>query len=128
MSFEKRVIRELAGLFPDLSDHLMGIYASIKDIMRPFQSQAYYRREFAGSYSIKTVLPALYPDDTEFDYASLDSIQNGSEAMSAFPALHERPPEEISKTREALLAYCRLDTLGMVKILQFLEREAFIGL
>ena len=123
-SFESRFISELAGLFPDLSDHLTGIIDYIKDIMRPFQSKAYYRREFGGSYSIKAVLPALYPDDKELDYNNLDIIHDGEEAMGTFPTLHEKPPEEIAKIRKALLAYCRLDTLGMVKILQFLEAEA----
>jgi len=37
--------------------------------------------------------------------------------MDAYAALHEQPPEEIEKIREALLAYCKLDTLGMVRIL-----------
>jgi len=123
MSFEKRIIAELAELFPDLSDHLTKINDSIKDIIQPFRSKAYYRREFAGSYSLKAVLPALYPDDKELDYQNLE-IQNGGEAMDTFPTLHEKTSEEIAKIRKALLAYCRLDTLGMVKILQFLETEA----
>jgi len=124
MSFEKRVIKELAALFPDLSEHLLSINESMKDIMQPFQTHAYYHRKFAGSYSIKAVLPALYPNDKELDYNSLNLIQVGTEAMAAFPTLHEKSPEEIAKIREALLAYCRLDTLGMVKIMQFLETSA----
>jgi len=120
MSFEKRILKELAAIFPDLAEHLMDIYASMKDIMLPFQTHAYYRREFAGSYSIKAVLPALYPDNRELDYSNLNGIQNGSEAMGTFPTLHERPPEEIARIRKALLAYCCLDTLGMVRILEYL--------
>jgi len=38
--------------------------------------------------------------------------------MDAYATLHEKPPEVIAETREALLAYCRLDTLAMVKILE----------
>jgi hypothetical protein len=122
MSFEKRVIAGLADLFPDLSKHLMSIHDSMQDLMIPFQTHAYYRREFNGSYSIKTVLPALYPNDLELDYSSLNSIHTGSEAMNAFPDLHTRPSEEIAQIREALLAYCRLDSLAMVKIVEFLEK------
>jgi hypothetical protein len=121
MSFEKGVITGLAALFPDLSARLMDIHDSIQDLMTPFQTHAYYRREFGGSYSIKAVLPALYPNDPELDYSSLDTIHQGSEAMNAFPNLHTRPPEEIAQIRKALLAYCRLDTLAMVKIMEFLE-------
>jgi len=124
MAFEKRIIAELAEFFPDLSGHLTQMHDSFKDIMKPFMSQAYYRREFAGSYSIKTILPVLYPDDKELDYSNLELIHDGGEAMDTFPTLHEKPPEEIAKIRKALLDYCRLDTLGMVKILQFLEKKA----
>jgi hypothetical protein len=122
MTFEKGVITGLAALFPDLSEHLMDIHDSLQDLMTPFQTHAYYRREFGGSYSIKVVLPALYPGDPELDYSNLDTIHQGSEAMNAFPDLHTRPPEEIAQIRKALLAYCRLDTLAMVKILEFLEK------
>ncbi|AEF80554.1 DUF2779 domain-containing protein, partial [Leadbettera azotonutricia] len=119
--FEKRVIKDLADLFPDLSNHLLDIQSHIKDLMTPFQSHAYYRREFQGSYSIKTVLPGLFPDDPELDYHNLELIQNGSEAMTAFPGLEKKRPEEITAIRQSLLAYCRLDTLAMVKIWGYLK-------
>ena len=121
MSFEKGRLEELAALFPDLSSHLMEICESMKDLMQPFQSRAYYRREFAGSYSIKVILPTLYPNNKELDYSNLETIHKGDEAMGIFPTLHEKTAEEINKIRKALLAYCRLDTLGMVKIMEFLE-------
>ena len=121
MTFEKRILKELADFFSDLSFHLMKVHDSMKDIMQPFQSHAYYRREFAGSYSIKKVLPALFPDDKKLDYSNLVLVQHGGDVMDIFPTLHEKPSEEIAKIREALLAYCRLDTFGMVKILQYLE-------
>ena len=38
--------------------------------------------------------------------------------MALYPTLHEQQPEDIVKIREALLAYCKLDTLAMVKILE----------
>ncbi|WP_245534719.1 DUF2779 domain-containing protein [Treponema primitia] len=119
--FEKRVIKDLADLFPDLSNHLLDIQSHIKDLMTPFQSHAYYRREFQGSYSIKTVLPGLFPDDPELDYHNLELIQNGGEAMTAFPGLEKKRPEEITEIRQSLLAYCRLDTLAMVKIWGYLK-------
>jgi hypothetical protein len=119
-SFEKRVIKSLGELYPDLQEHLMGIHKNIKDLMKPFQGHDYYCREFYGSYSIKYVLPALYPNDPELDYHSLGEIQNGSDAMNAFPDLSSKTPEEIEKIRKALLSYCRLDTLAMVKICEFL--------
>lgn len=44
--------------------------------------------------------------------------------MTAYATLHEQTPEEIEKIRVALLAYCRLDTLAMVKVLGKLYEAA----
>lgn len=118
ISFEKKQTKGLACLFFDLTEHLMGIHDHMLDLMIPFQSGAYYRREMGGSYSIKKVLPALCPDDPELDYHALNLVHNGEEAMTAYASLHEKPPEEIAEILAALLAYCRLDTLAMVKILE----------
>lgn len=118
MSFEKSRIKALSALFPNLSKHLMSIHDNMVDLAQPFQSGVYYCREMGGSYSIKSVLPALCPGDPELDYKSLPLIHNGSEAMTAYATLHEQPPEKVAEIRTALLAYCRLDTLAMVKILE----------
>jgi len=117
MGFEKGQIKRLAALFPDLSDHLMSLHDNMMNLAIPFQSGAYYCKKMGGSYSIKAVLPALCPDDPELDYNALN-IRNGSEAMNAYAELANKPPEEIEKIRAALLAYCRLDTLAMVRILE----------
>ena len=121
MSFEKSIIRNLADLYPDLSDHLMKIHDNIKDLMVPFQSRYYYSKELQGSYSIKYVLPALFPNDPTLDYHSLDNVHNGSEAMDAFATLHLKSKEEQEEIRHSLLEYCKLDTLAMVKILEKLK-------
>ncbi len=118
MSFEKTVIKNLAARFPDLSDHLMNIHDNMHDLMIPFQKQYYYQKEFQGSYSIKYVLPALCPGDPELNYKALEGVHNGSEAMATYAALPKHTPEEIEVIRKQLLAYCRLDTLAMVKVLE----------
>ncbi len=118
MSFEKTVIKNLALQFPDLSAHLMKIHDNMHDLMVPFQKQHYYRKEFQGSYSIKYVLPALCPNDPELDYHALEGVHNGSEAMATYAGLTEHTKEEIEIIRKQLLAYCRLDTLAMVKVLE----------
>lgn len=118
MKFEKMVIKNLAETYPDLAEHLMNIHDNIKDLMIPFQKQYYYSEALEGSYSIKYVLPAMCPDDPELDYHALDGIHNGGEAMTAFADLPNHTPEEIATIRKNLLAYCRLDTLAMVKILE----------
>jgi hypothetical protein len=116
-SFERGVIKELARQFPNFSESLMNIHDNIKDLLDPFRAGYYYRKEMGGSNSIKSVLPALFPDDPELDYNALDLIHDGYEAMEAFPAMADMTQEKLARTRAALLAYCRLDTLAMVKIL-----------
>jgi hypothetical protein len=121
MSFEKGQIKRLATLFPDLADRLMDMHDNMINLAIPFSSGAYYCKEMGGSFSIKAVLPALCPNDPELDYNALDLIHNGSEAMNAYASLTDEPqrtPEKKKKIRAALLAYCRLDTLAMVKILE----------
>ena len=118
MSFEKGRLKALARLCPDLAEHLMNLHDNMIDLATPFQSGAYYCREMGGSYSIKSVLPALIPNDPELDYKSLNLIHNGGEAMNAFATMHKKTSDEIVEIRNALLAYCRLDTLAMVKILE----------
>ena len=118
MSFEKSRIKELAYLFPDLEDHLMSIHDNIQDLIIPFRKGYFYTKAMGGTASIKAVLPAMFPRDPELDYKALNLIQNGGDAMNAFPKLHEKKPEEIAEIRKALLAYCKLDTLAMVRILE----------
>jgi len=116
-SFEKARIKELSLLFHDLEKHLMNLHDNMIDLAEPFRTGAYYCREMGGSYSIKSVLPALCPNDPELDYNALNLVHNGIEAMNAFCDLHTKTLEQIAETRKALLAYCKLDTLAMVKIL-----------
>ncbi len=121
-SFECGRIKELANTFPDLSDHLMSIRDNIVDLLTPFQSGWYYNRAMGGSFSIKSVLPAIFPDDPGLDYHNLEGVHNGGEAMTVFPKIKDMPPEEQEKTRQELLEYCKLDTYAMVKVWQELVR------
>ena len=115
--FEKSNINDkLAVMFPDLKEEIERINSNIVDFMKPFENRNYYTKEMEGSYSIKYVLPALYPDDPELDYSKLEGVHNGQEAPEAFLRLKNESPEEQIKTRKNLLDYCKLDTWAMVKI------------
>ena len=123
-TFERTQLLNLAALFPKMETHLMSIRENIVDLMLPFSSGMYYCREMGRGYSIKNVLPALCGSDPELDYQKLPLIHNGGEAMTAYATLHEQPQEEAAKIRAALLAYCKLDTLAMVKLLGKLYEAA----
>ena len=126
-STEIGIMKKLAAQFPDLSAHLLSICSNTLDLMVPFQKKYYYCKEMQGSYSIKYVLPALCPNDPELDYHALDGIHNGGEAMNAFAQLPNHTPEEIELIRKQLLAYCKLDTLAMVKVLEKLYEAVGLG-
>lgn len=84
--------------------------------MVPFRQKKYYTKDMHGSYSIKYVLPALFPDDPSLNYKNLDLVHNGIEAMDSFNDLIGKTKEEQQYIRERLLRYCELDTYAMVKI------------
>ena len=123
-TFECGRINELAETFPDLAEHLLNIKDNIVDLIVPFRSGWYYNRAMGGNFSIKTVLPALFPNDPELDYHALEGVHNGTEAMTIFPQIQFMPPEEQQTTRHNLLKYCELDTLAMVKVLEKLKEAA----
>lgn len=124
MSFEKTVIKELAEAFPDLYNHLMRIHDNIVDLLVPFREGCYYVPAMGGSFSIKSVLPALFPNDPELDYHNLSGVHNGSEAMDIFPKIKEMSFLKARRARKDLLRYCELDTWAMVKIWEKLVEVA----
>ena len=117
-SFECTRLKELAALYPDLSSHLLAIEENIIDLLIPFQNGYYYTPAMKDSFSIKSVLPALYPDSEELNYNNLDGVHNGMDAMTIFPKIKDMSPEEREKARENLLKYCGLDTLAMVRVME----------
>lgn len=124
MAFEKSVIKKLAELYPEYKEHLLNIESNIKDLIIPFRNRSYYSKDMNGSFSIKYVLPALFPNDPSLDYHNLDLIHKGDEASSAFNNIDKLSDKEKEEVRNALLKYCELDTYAMVKIYNKLKEIA----
>ncbi len=117
-AFECTRLKELQDLFPQHARDIDRILNRIIDLMEPFQKKWYYTPEMNGSYSIKSVLPALVP---ELSYNDLE-IGEGGTAMAAFEGLlNIKDDTEKQKIRNALLEYCKLDTEAMVRILEKLK-------
>ena len=58
----------------------------------------------------------MFPDDPELDYTRLE-IQDGGMAMDTFASLYLlKNPQQRDEIGNNLLAYCRLNTLAMVRI------------
>lgn len=112
----------LFAQFEEFSYHLMCIHDNIQDLMRPFQKKDYYTPSMKGSYSIKNVLPALVPEMGKA-YKELSLVHNGGDAMKNFGRLSKMDVEEKEAYRKALLEYCKLDTLAMVKVLEKLKER-----
>ena len=116
-SFEKGILLDLADAFPHSADALRERISRIRDLMPPFQQKLYYTPEMNGAYSIKEVLPALVP---ELNYDHLP-INNGGDASLYFELMIYDLSVDHTAIRNNLLAYCKMDTLAMVRILEKLE-------
>ncbi|PCI41451.1 MAG: hypothetical protein COB46_03535 [Rhodospirillaceae bacterium] len=113
-SFERTQLAKLATSFPDLADDLNVIINRLADLL-PITRGYIYLRDFGGSFSIKAVAPALSPDLT---YDDLELVSDGGAASTTFTRLtsgmlgeYETP----TVLRNALLEYCKRDTMAMVK-------------
>ncbi|MEK9781191.1 MAG: DUF2779 domain-containing protein, partial [Gammaproteobacteria bacterium] len=114
-SFEKNCINSLAEFCPDLAEDLYALNKRFVDLIEPFRNGGYYASEFKGSFSIKSVLPAICTNDKDLDYKELE-ISNGGMASNAFKEMREQSKDQIEHTRSKLFQYCRLDTYAMYAI------------
>ena len=80
-----------------------------------------YHPAFGGSFSLKDVLPALVPeltyDDLEVNDGGVASALLNRMLLRGDPAT----PQERAILRADLLAYCKMDTWAMVKLVERLR-------
>ena len=115
-SVEKKIIEKLANQFPDLAGHLLSF--KYRDPKPLFQNGYCYNTKMWKSFSIRSVLPALYPNEAEMDYHNLEgSIRNGQQAMTAIEKTKDLSLEEVEQIKQDLIRYCALDTFALVKII-----------
>ena len=116
-STERNIIDRLAKYCPDLADHLLSF--AYKDPLKLFENGNYYVKAMGKSFSLKSVAPALYPDDKDMDYHNLDGdVKNGTQAMNVYLKIKDYTTVEKEKIEHDLEKYCALDTLAVVKILK----------
>jgi hypothetical protein len=118
-TFEKTRLKELAELYPDLAPRLASVIDRLFDLL-PIMKEHYYHPSMNGSWSLKKVLPAIVPD---LDYAALGEVADGGGAQRAYIELINPQTDATRREalRNALLRYCGLDTLAMVRIVQALS-------
>jgi predicted RecB family nuclease len=116
--FESQRLSELATWVPEFADRIEKIQARLWDLL-PVVRNCVYHPAFAGSYSLKSVLPALVP---ELSYDGM-TVANGQDAGLAWESLVRGAVDgaEREMTRKALLDYCGQDTLALVRLLEKLR-------
>ena len=89
----------------------------------PLIRDSYYHPGFKGSYSIKTVAPALLGNEASYSHLE---IQDGTAAVVAYKQyLLMKEGQEKDALETALLAYCDKDTFVLAGILKFLYNLAY---
>lgn len=114
-SFEKSTLSMLADDYPGYNRKIQAVIDRFCDLL-PIVSKHHYQPAFGCSFSIKAVAPVLAHD---VSYEALEEIADGGGAASAFERLASgaiADPHEASRLRSALLQYCKLDTLALVRV------------
>jgi hypothetical protein len=119
--FEERVLKELAACVPKYSDKLLAIAQRLVDPQDVFR-EAVYDSGFLGSFSLKTVAPAILGD--AFNYENLE-IQDGDLVAALWTEMNHPQTSEEKRTaiKKSILDYCRQDTLGMAKLVDWLFQQ-----
>lgn len=113
-SFESQRLRELSSWFPEFADRINAVQDRLFDLL-PIVRKHVYHPAFGGSYSLKSVLPALV---SEMTYEGME-VADGQAAGLAWESLLQGGLDqgEYAKIRKALLDYCGQDTLGMIRLI-----------
>jgi hypothetical protein len=114
-SYERTTINLLKVACPDLVSKLDAIDNRLLDLKTPVSSHTYLQK-YKFSNSIKVVASALSPG---FGYDDLKGVADGDSASSTFECLVRGDlleTENEADLRDALLHYCKRDTLAMIEV------------
>ncbi len=119
--YERVILEQLAEALPEFRRDLEQVIARLWDLL-PVIRNHYYHPGFAGSYSIKSVLPAVIPS---MAYEDLP-IRDGGQAASQYYRMVFVETDWVARatTSEALLRYCAHDTVAMLELRRALRQKA----
>ncbi|MBU0706312.1 DUF2779 domain-containing protein [Patescibacteria group bacterium] len=119
MGFEKDRNSEMAERLPAYAKFFNAVNKRMVDLAEPVKKGAYVHPDFLGKWSIKAVLPVMCP---ELSYEGL--VTETATAFEYWPELisGKLPPAERGTMEKKMLAYCKMDTFGMVRILGEMEK------
>lgn len=116
-AFEATRLLELTTIFQDLTPALEAIIKRMVDLL-PLAREHYYHRDMRGSWSIKAVLPTIAP---ELAYDDLTVADGGMASLAFARFMEAKTTGERRTLRQNLLAYCRRDTLAMVRLAHYFQ-------
>lgn len=118
--FEQDKLTKLGELFPRKKKQIQKLTTNMVDLLDPFKARHLYSWKQNGSHSLKAVLPAFVKD---LSYDDLE-IADGAAAMQAYHQMCALvdSPRKLATLRKQLLAYCKQDTLAMVRLLETIKK------
>lgn len=116
--FEQARIKELADHAPAYREPLLKLLERFVDPL-PVIKQHVYDNQFGGSFSLKAVVPALLGKQHAYNNMM---VGNGSEAQRAFEEFiaPDTPDIRRSALKNALIEYCKKDTLVLLELVKWL--------
>src|SRR5262245_57062895 len=121
--FEARALRTLEIAVPALAAPLAELRGRLRDPL-PLLREHVYHPDFMGSFSLKSVAPALAP---EIRYGGLAGGGVASVLLTRL-VLEGRPDDlfERAQVRESLRSYCALDVLATQRVVERLRELASV--
>ncbi|HUO63022.1 MAG TPA: DUF2779 domain-containing protein [Terriglobales bacterium] len=119
-AFERDCLQRMADALPAMADPLRSFADRLVDLL-PMVRNHVYHPAFGGSFSLKSVLPAMVPE-LRYDLLPISDGQTASLELERLMFQEaEMAPEARAQLREDLLRYCQQDTWGLVKLLERLR-------
>jgi len=119
-AFERNCLLRMADALPALAGPLRSLSDRLVDLL-PVVRNHVYHPAFGGSFSLKSVLPAMVPE-LRYDLLPIGDGQTASLELERLMFQDaEMTPEARAQLREDLLRYCQQDTWGLVKLLDRLR-------
>ena len=122
MSTERGCLEHIAAACPKWDKQLRAIAERLVDPL-PIIRKSVYDIGFGGSFSIKSVGPTLL--GKKFSYEGLD-VGGGQQAQLAYEEMisPKTTAKRKAEIRISLIEYCGQDTLAMVKLVEWLYKQA----
>ena len=111
-SYEAQCFRRLMREFPEYEKDIAALLPRLWDLL-PIVRAHVYHPDFRGSFSIKSVLPALVPS---LSYERMEIADGGTASFAYLDAFNSQDDAQRSRTFGALQKYCEKDTLAMLEL------------